>query len=225
MTGSDTPVQRELASTDGLRSRRRRVWPWPASAPPTATIPPPRGAGCLTEQLNAAEGPQLHDELYRQLRGLARRELARIGPRRTLSPTALVNEAWLKLVAAENGDRFACREHFLATMAKVMRHVLIDYAREQGAQRRGGAAVRVTFDSAMVSDVVQGEALELLAIDRALTTLARLDARLERVVELRFFAGLTIPEIARTLGVSEPTIKRELRTARAFIAAELGYGQ
>lgn len=187
---------------------------------PLAQMPSePPGPGL--ETADAAQG-WMQDALYRQLRGLARRELARIGHRRTLTPTALVNEAWLKL--AENGTACASREHYLATMAKVMRHVLIDYAREQGAQRRGGDAVRVTFDGAALPDAVHGEALDLLAIDRALSSLARLDPRLEQVVELRFFAGLTIPEVANAVGVSEPTVKRELRTARAYIAAELGYG-
>jgi RNA polymerase sigma factor (TIGR02999 family) len=174
----------------------------------------------ITRGLNDAGGPQLHEELYRQLRVLAQRELRRAGPRRTLNATALVNEAWLKL--ARGDGRWSSREHFLATMARVMRHVLIDYAREQGAQRRGAGELRVTLDAEAIDDTGRGEALELLAIDRALQQLARLDPRLERVIELRFFGGMTVTEIAAAVGVSEPTVKRDLRSARAFIAAELG---
>jgi RNA polymerase sigma factor (TIGR02999 family) len=175
----------------------------------------------ITGRLNAEGGPRLDDALYEQLHALARRELRRLGPRRTLNPTALVNEAWLKLAAGS--AQWQNRAHFLSTMAKVMRHVLIDYAREQGALRRGGDVLRVTFDGGALDDAAQGEAVELLAIDRALGELAKLDPRLEKVVELRFFAGLTLPEIAEALSLSEPTIKRDLRAARAFIAAELGH--
>jgi RNA polymerase sigma factor (TIGR02999 family) len=174
----------------------------------------------VTRDLNSKDGPQLTEELYRQLRALARRELRRAGPRRTLNATALVNEAWLKL--ARGHAEWDSREHFLATMARVMRHVLIDYAREQSAQRRGGDDLRVTLDADAVDDTGRGEALELLAIDRALQQLARLDPRLERVIELRFFGGMTVAEVAAAVGVSEPTVKRDLRSARAFIAAELG---
>jgi RNA polymerase sigma factor (TIGR02999 family) len=175
----------------------------------------------VTHNLNAEGGPRFDDDLYVLLHGLARRELRRLGQRRTLNATALVNEAWLKLASGQS--QWQSRAHFLSTMAKVMRHVLIDYAREQGAQRRGGAALRVTFDGLAVDDASQGEAVELLAIDRALQGLAALDARLEQVIELRFFAGLTVTEIAAAMSLSEPTIKRDLRAARAFIAAELGH--
>ena len=173
----------------------------------------------ITGNLNADGGPQLESDLYQSLRQIAKRELGRVYGQRTLNPTALVNEAWLKLANGES--EWSSRQHFTATMAKVMRHVLIDYARERGAQRRGGDVVYVTFDGIDVDDA-SGEAVDLLAIDRAIQRLAQLDERLEQVIELRFFAGLTIPEIAITVGRSEPTVKRDLRTARAFIGAELG---
>lgn len=176
--------------------------------------------GDVTRGLNAAGGPQLHDAMYRQLRELARREIARLGGRRTLNATALVSEAWLKL--AHGSAQWQSRGHFVATMVRVMRHVLIDYAREQGAQRRGGDVLRVTLEGGALDDGSQCEALELLAIDRALSRLADLDPRLERVVELRFFGGLSLAEIADAVGISEPTVKRDLRAARAFIASELG---
>lgn len=178
-------------------------------------------AGQITSELNAEGGPRIDQAIYAELRGLARRELAKLGRRRTLNPTALVNEAWLKL--AGSSGQWESRAHFLSAMAKVMRHVLIDYAREHGAQRRGGGALKVTLDGLELNDAAQGEAVELLAIDRALQQLAAMDARLEQVVELRFFAGLTLPEIAIAMGLSEPTIKRDLRSARAFIASELGH--
>jgi RNA polymerase sigma factor (TIGR02999 family) len=173
----------------------------------------------ITRELNANGGPQLHDALYQGLRSIAKRELRRVGGRRTLNPTALVNEAWLKLAHAQG--EWENREHFTATMATVMRHVLIDYAREQSAQRRGGDAVHITLDGIDVDDA-RNEAVDLLAIDRALKRLAELDVRLEQVIELRFFAGMTVTEIAAVVGRSEPTVKRDLRTARAFIGAELG---
>jgi RNA polymerase sigma factor (TIGR02999 family) len=178
-------------------------------------------AGHTTSDLNAEDGPRVDEATYAQLRGLARRELARLGRRPTLNPTALVNEAWLKLAAG--AGQWQSRAHFLSAMARVMRHVLIDYAREHNAQRRGGEMLKVTLDGLQLDDAAQGEAVELLAIDRALRQLAELDPRLEQVVELRFFAGLTLPEIAAAMGLSEPTIKRDLRSARAFIASELGH--
>jgi RNA polymerase sigma factor (TIGR02999 family) len=175
--------------------------------------------GEITQALNQSKGPDLPAAMYAQLREIARRELRRQGGRRTLNATALVNEAWLKLAGAQS--QFQSRAHFLATMAKVMRHVLIDHAREQGALRRGGDALRVTFDAGMEHAAEPVEAIELLAIHAALEQLAALDPRLERVLELRFFAGLTLPEIAEVMGCSEPTVKRDLRAARAFVATQL----
>lgn len=176
-------------------------------------------SGEITRALNDGRGPQLDDAVYVQLRDLARRELRRLGGRRTLNPTALVNEAWLKLAAGH--APWQSRAHFLAATARVMRHVLIDYARAQGAVRRGGDALQVTLDLATPGADDPTEALELLGLHGALEALGRLDERLERVVELRFFAGLTIPELAALLGCSEPTVKRDLRAARAYIAAAM----
>ena len=172
----------------------------------------------ITGKLNADGGPRIPEDIYAQLRRMAARELGRVGGRRTLNPTALVNEAWLKL--ARGDARWENRQHFVATMARVMRHVLIDYARERGAQRRGGDAVHVTLEGVDIDDL-GSEAVDLLAIDRAVQRLGEMDARLEQVVELRFFAGLSLSEIAEAVGISEPTVKRDLRSARAFIAAEL----
>ena len=180
-------------------------------------------SGEITQALNDDSGPRMDQAVYAQLRELARRELRRLGGRRTLNPTALVNEAWLKLAGGH--APFQSRAHFLASMARVMRHVLIDYAREQGALRRGGDALRVTLDDREPDTGEPVEALEILAIHRAVEQLAGMDPRLERVVELRFFAGLTVAEIAAVIGCSEPTVKRDLRAARAFIAAQLGQAE
>jgi RNA polymerase sigma factor (TIGR02999 family) len=179
-------------------------------------------SGEITRALNDDRGPRLDDAVYADLRDLARRELRRLGGRRTLNPTALVNEAWLKLAAGH--APWDSRAHFLSAMARVMRHVLIDYAREQGALRRGGEALRVTLDDSTPDMNEAADVLEVLAIHRALLELARLDPRLEQVIELRFFAGLTIPEIAEVMNCSEPTVKRDLRAARAYIAATMDTG-
>jgi RNA polymerase sigma factor (TIGR02999 family) len=177
-------------------------------------------SGEVTSRLNADFGPELDEAVYTQLRDLARRELRRLGGRRTLNPTALVNEAWLKVAAGH--QPWQSRAHFLAAMARVMRHVLIDHAREQGALRRGGDVLQVTLEHAADVGGEATEALELLALDRALQALAERDSRLERAVELRFFAGLTIPEIAEVMSCSEPTVKRDLRAARAYLAMAMG---
>jgi RNA polymerase sigma factor (TIGR02999 family) len=176
--------------------------------------------GDVTQALNDDSGPRMDEAVYAQLRELARRELRRLGGRRTLNPTALVSEAWLKVAGGHTP--FESRAHFLASMARVMRHVLIDYAREQGALRRGGDALRVTLDEREPDLGAAVEALEILAIHRALEQLSNVDPRLEQVIELRFFAGMTVPEIAEVMARSEPTVKRDLRAARAFIAAQLG---
>lgn len=112
----------------------------------------------------------------------------------------------------------------MATMAKVMRHVLIDYARERGAMRHGGGQQQVTFEGMDASPEEIVDVTDLIAIDEALRRLAAFDERLEQVFELRFYAGMTLDEVAETVGVSVPTVKRDLRAARAFIAASLPRG-
>lgn len=176
-------------------------------------------SGEITAALNDDAGPKFDDAVYLQLRQLARRELRRLGGRRTLNPTALVNEAWLKLAGGHAA--WQSRAHFMATMARVMRHVLIDHARERAALRRGGDALQVTLDAAEPDAGSPSEVIDLLALDAALQRLAQMDERLVRVVEMRFFAGLGIAEIAELCGRSEPTVKRDLRAARAFLAAHM----
>jgi len=176
----------------------------------------------ITDQLNA-EVAAMPTEIYASLRRLAQSQLARDRAAPTLNATALVNEAYLKL--SVNDPNWDSRGHFMASMAKVMRHVMIDYARERGAQRRGGDQQQVTLEGLDHADGNLIEVVDLIAIDQALCQLGLLDKRLERTLELRFFGGLSIEETAKTLGISEPTVKRDMRTARAFINAQLGQEQ
>lgn len=172
----------------------------------------------ITARLNA-DVAEIPSEVYASLRRLAQSQLVRDRGTPTLSATALVNEAYLKLAQGE--PHWQSRGHFMASMAKVMRHVMIDYARERAALCRGGDQQRVTLEGA---DFFAGDELELVdlvAIDQAMQRLGALDPRLERTLELRFFAGLSIEETADALGVSAPTVKRDMRTARAFVSAEL----
>lgn len=152
------------------------------------------------------------------LRAMARAYLARESPGHTLEPTALVNEVYLKLLGKRSVNWSGGRAHFFATMAQVMRHVLVDHSRRRKALKKGGGALRVTFDRALgVAESDNDKGLDVLAVDEALHKLAEMDARQARIVELRYFGGLTIEETARSLGVSTMTVKREWRTARLFL--------
>lgn len=158
--------------------------------------------------------------LYAELRSIAGRLLRREAEGHTLQPTALVHEAWLKL-AGEHGLQPTDRQHFLALAARAMRQVLVDSARRRRAAKRGGAAVNITL-----SDSVSGLAIpldDLIAVDDALTQLAANDERLARVVELRFFAGLSEEEIAAALEVTTRTVQRDWAKARAWLHSELSF--
>jgi len=162
--------------------------------------------------------------VYNDLVRIARAELNRHRRGATLDTCALVNEAYLKLFEGTGLD-YENRRHFYATAARAMRQVVIDHARARLAQRRGGGAEHVTLDALEGHPLpVDEQAEQLLAIDEALEKLAQLDERLVRVVELRFFAGLEVKDIAGLLGVSEPTIKRDTRAAKAFLMRQLGAG-
>lgn len=163
-------------------------------------------------------GPmELSATTYAELRALAGRYLAgRSG--HTLQPTALVNEAYLKL-NRRDADAFQSREHFLAVAARTMRHILVDYARAKAADKRDGG-VRTTLSHVAVEGPEAD--LDLVALDDALTALAELNARHARVVELRFFAGMTAEEIARVLEVSVATVERDWKKARAWLVVRLG---
>ena len=140
----------------------------------------------------------------------------------SLQATALVNEAYLRLVDAKD-VAWHDRAHFLAVAARVMRRILVDHARSRHYQKRGGDAARVTFDEALV---VAGEPDEhFVALDDALTALAEVDARKSQVVELRFFGGLTLEETAAALQVSRDTVKRDWKIAKLWLLRELRGGE
>ena len=138
----------------------------------------------------------------------------------TLQPTALVNEAFLRLMEARS-VRWNDRSHFVAIAARLMRRVLVDHARARGYRKRGGEVERIAFDDAM-RNAPDATPLNVIAIDRALDALAAIDARKARVVELRFFAGLSVEETADVLHMSADTIKRDWRLAKAWLSRELG---
>ena len=163
-----------------------------------------------------------HDRLfpmvYDALRDLARRELRRERPDHTLSATALVHEAYLKLVQLDRID-WKGRAHFFGVCAPVMRQVLISHARARNAAKRGSGAAKVPLADAMaVADERPGD---LLALDDALLRLAELSPRQARVVEARYFAGMTVEETAMALELSPATVKREWTAARAWLNREL----
>jgi RNA polymerase sigma factor (TIGR02999 family) len=158
--------------------------------------------------------PLVHQELKR----LARRHLRHERADHTIQPTALVNEAYLRLVG-ENRMTWRNRAHFLAVSAQLMRFVLVDYARRRGAVRRGGDAVAVMLDVDLQAEAVSLE--RMVALDAALAGLAAIDERKARIVEMRAFAGLSVEECADVLGVSAVTVMRDWRFARAWLQNEL----
>ncbi len=172
---------------------------------------------------DAAALDRLVPLVIEDLRAMARAYLARERSGHTLEPTALVNELYLKLVGKRSVDWQGGRAHFFATMAQTMRHILVDHSRRRRALKKGGGALRVTFDKALgVPTPGSAEAgLDVLAVDEALCSLAEIDPRPARIVELRYFGGLTLAETAETLGVSTMTVKREWRTARLFLLRQL----
>ncbi|HEV2844982.1 MAG TPA: ECF-type sigma factor [Thermoanaerobaculia bacterium] len=160
--------------------------------------------------------------VYAELHRLAARALARERPDHTLQATALVHEAFLRL---HGGQPAACHDrlHFLTLAARLMRHILVDHARQLKAARRGAGAVKLSLDA--IGELPDGgPGPDLLALDAALEELAAADARKARVVELRFFGGLSVEETATALGVSIPTVILDTRLARAFLFDRLRPG-
>ena len=188
----------------------------PADAPATPAV---------TELLHAwgagdsGAGEALAPIVYAELRRQARRALRREGQGHTLQPTALVHEAWLRL-DRQHGARWESRTQFLAVAAQMMRRVLVDHARTRHALKRGGAATQVTLSEADAA-VASADDVDVLALDEALARLAAIDPRKARLVELRFFAGMSIPEAAAALGVSLATVGREWAVARMWLRREL----
>ena len=189
---------------------------------PNAAAPlPPAPVEALVDRLASGDGaavadlmPVVYDELRRLARRYVRRERAQ-----SVQATELVHEAYLRL-AGDRPQRWRGRTHFLAIAAIGMRRLLVERARARGAEKRGGNRVQVTLDDALVAG--PGASVDLLAVDEALSTLAALDARQARIVELRFFGGLTVEETAEAAGVSPATVKRDWTLARAWLKRELG---
>ena len=170
-----------------------------------------RGEDAALEQLI----PLVHQELRR----LARRYMFGERAGHTLQATALVNEAYVKLLGCQNVE-WQNRAHFFAISAQVMRRILVDSARARGYQKRGGGIPKVTLDECLIGPKEKGQ--DLVALDDALQALAAVDARKGRVVELRFFGGLSAEETATVLKVSPDTVLRDWRLAKAWLAREMG---
>ncbi len=161
---------------------------------------------------------RLTDLVYPELRRIARRNLERRRADDSLDSVALANEAYLKLVRA-GGIGCENRAHFLALCSQIMRRILVDHARRRGFAKRGGSALRVPLNDVLVAAEARG--IEVLALNEVLNALARIDNRKSRVIELRYFGGLSIEETAEVLEVSVDTVKRDFRMARAWLLAEL----
>lgn len=156
--------------------------------------------------------------LYGELRRLAQHHLGRTPPGNTLQPTALVHEAYLRLIGSRDPG-WDGRGHFFAAAAESMRQILVDQARRKGSLKRGGGRRRLAMDENEPVAKLRDD--DLVALDEALKTLEQSDERAARVVKMRYFAGLTMDEIAQALGISRPTAERDWRFARTFLASEL----
>jgi RNA polymerase sigma factor (TIGR02999 family) len=194
-----------------------------ADPPDDADVPAP-GAEEITTLLAAAgagdrgASDRLFEAVYAELRRIARRQRAAAAPSATLSTTALVHEAYLKL-SGEARWTVEDRRHFFALAARAMRHVLVDHVRRRGRLKRGGGALALELEAEEVAAPDRGE--ELMALDEALGRLESVEPELAQLVEWRFFAGLSVEEIAELVGVSDRTVKRRWRSARAFLYQDL----
>ena len=160
----------------------------------------------------------LMSAVYPELRRIARRHLGRRQAGDTLESAALANEAYLKLTRA-GGIHCENRIHFLALCSQMIRRILVDHARSRGYAKRGGSAVRVPLDDVLVGARARG--IEILALDEALESLSKVDGRKCRVVELRYFGGLSVQEIAEVMGISPETVKRDWKMAKAWLFGAL----
>lgn len=184
----------------------------------TSTPPPPTDVSLLLaswRQGDEAAAGRLMPLVYDELRRLSRSYLQRERSDHTLQPTALVHEAFLRMVD-KSQPQWQDRAHFFAVAAQQMRRILVDHARAHSADKRGGDAMRVPLDDDMVFQHHR-PAADLLALDDALTALAELDERKARIVELRYFAGMTLGEVAQLYDLSTATINNESRLARAWL--------
>lgn len=156
--------------------------------------------------------------VYQELRRLARRHLRRERPDHTLESTALVHEAYLRLID-QNNIQWQNRNHFFALASELIRRILVDYARNRMAVKRGGQNIKLSLDEAIAAP--EKKDLDLVALDDALQALAARDPRQSRIVELRYFGGLTLETTAEVLGISLATVKRDWLLAKAFLKREL----
>ena len=157
---------------------------------------------------------QLVSLVYPELRRLAKRHMDREDPAHTLQTSALINEAYLKLVGQQN-VQWQNRAHFFAFAAQVMRHILVDHARTRNYAKRGAGAPKLPLDEAAA--LIEQRAAELIALDDALRDLSALDARKSQIIELRFFGGLSLEETAEVMKISPSTVQREWRAAKAWL--------
>jgi RNA polymerase sigma factor (TIGR02999 family) len=157
---------------------------------------------------------QLLPLVHLELRRIAQRQMSQERPGHTLQATALVNEAYLKL-AGQQGFDWQNRAHFFAVCAQVMRHILIDHARAHARDKRGGGAVKVSLNDALV--VAEDQAGHFIALDEALRVLERLDPQKGKIVELRYFGGLSVDEAAEVMNISPRTVRREWQRAKAWL--------
>ena len=165
-----------------------------------------------------AAGEKVRPLVYGELRRIARRSMNRQGPAHTLQATALVHEAYMRLIG-DSGRQWENRAHFFGVAAKAMRHVLVDYARAGAAAKRGGQDKPVALEDVFV--ISRERMAEVVALDDALTALAKLHPRQCQVVELRFFGGWSVEETAEALRVSAETVMRDWRAAKAWLYREL----
>jgi RNA polymerase sigma-70 factor, ECF subfamily len=157
--------------------------------------------------------------IYGELRKLARLHMSREASGHTLQPTALINEAFLKLIDIEQPD-WESRKHFYGAASQIMRRVLVDYARKKRSVKRGRESKRMAFEEAIARPAGM-LSIDILAFDEALTRLAAIDSRKARVLEFWFFAGMTVEEIARTMEIGTSTVNRDLEFSKVWLAREL----
>jgi RNA polymerase sigma-70 factor (ECF subfamily) len=157
---------------------------------------------------------KLMELVYDDLRGLAHKKLDRNTPNHSLDPTAVVHEVFIKLIDRENVD-WKGKSHFYAVSASAMRDILVDYARQQAAQKRGGNRHRIPLSDDVALSPQRDE--DVLALDDALKALAEVDEQRALIVELRFFGGLTVKEVAETLGIAERTVGKQWATVRLWL--------
>ncbi len=166
---------------------------------------------------------ELFEDAYSELKGLAHRRLMMEGASMTLETTALVHEAYLRLLSASNW-KWQDRHHFFAVASRAMRRILVDHARERSAAKRGGGRVRIAFRAEELAGLLAVETADpdaLLALDDQLRRFEALHPRAARAIELRYFGGLTLEEVGQTVGSSGPTVLRDIRFGLAWLAREL----